>query len=458
MTAQGETPGTESRGAEIAAGFISYAQNFEDVLLMRALQGVEQGCYVDVGAQDPRIDSVSLAFYERGWRGVHVEPVESYAEALRLARPGDLVIAAAVGSAQGSAVFNHIEGTGLSTLRDDIAARHGEAGFPVAQTRVAMVSLDEVLERAPKDDIHWLKIDVEGAEDDVLRSWNHARRRPWVVVIESTVPLKGELVHMAWEPRLLAMGYRFAHFDGLNRFYVSDAHLDLLDRLATGPNVFDDFALSGEASAPFTRLVNARAMRAETERDAVVAALAEQAAVAAARQRDDEAREVRLQSEMLELRHRQVALQRARQVAEAETANLRAIAHAHRLAYDAKAEELTAVYASTSWKISRPIRVLKRSLSAGPLRALKATVRPALLRFMRAVLARPALKRACMLPLMLCPPLLRRLQRIAINGNLGGAQAAGAIGMSAPVSEGALSPKASRILGELMNAMKDTQP
>ena len=44
--------------------FVSYAQNFEDVLLWRALRDIEHGFYVDVGAQDPVTDSVSLSFYE----------------------------------------------------------------------------------------------------------------------------------------------------------------------------------------------------------------------------------------------------------------------------------------------------------------------------------------------------------------------------------------------------------
>ena len=59
--------------------FVSYAQNFEDVILWRALKHVKEGFYVDIGAQDPVINSVSLAFYEHGWRGVHVEPHSGYA-------------------------------------------------------------------------------------------------------------------------------------------------------------------------------------------------------------------------------------------------------------------------------------------------------------------------------------------------------------------------------------------
>ena len=42
--------------------FLSYAQNFEDVLLWRALHDVERGRYIDIGAQDPEFDSVSFAF------------------------------------------------------------------------------------------------------------------------------------------------------------------------------------------------------------------------------------------------------------------------------------------------------------------------------------------------------------------------------------------------------------
>jgi len=52
--------------------FISYAQNFEDVMLWRALGHVSAGRYIDVGAQDPVVDSVSKAFYEHGWRRIHV--------------------------------------------------------------------------------------------------------------------------------------------------------------------------------------------------------------------------------------------------------------------------------------------------------------------------------------------------------------------------------------------------
>jgi len=53
--------------------FLSHAQNFEDLMLWRALSGVLRGFYIDVGAGDPDSHTVTRAFYERGWAGVNIE-------------------------------------------------------------------------------------------------------------------------------------------------------------------------------------------------------------------------------------------------------------------------------------------------------------------------------------------------------------------------------------------------
>ena len=55
-----------------------------------------QGFYIDVGANHPRIDSVTLAFYERGWRGINIEPLPHLPRAGR-ERPEDLNLNLAIG-------------------------------------------------------------------------------------------------------------------------------------------------------------------------------------------------------------------------------------------------------------------------------------------------------------------------------------------------------------------------
>ncbi len=238
------------------ATFISYAQNFEDVMLWRALRHVEKGFYIDVGAQDPIVDSVSLSFYEKGWRGIHVEPTPHYASLLRQKRIDDQVLQAAVSKKIGVMRFFEIPNTGISTGSKKIADEHQERGFPILEITVATVTLANIFELVDAPEVHWLKIDVEGMEGDVLRSWGSSKLRPWIVVIESTLPLTQIQSHAAWEDAIVKLGYQAAHFDGLNRYYVSKKHLELMPAFEFGPNVFDDFAFNGTGSAPFCSLLN----------------------------------------------------------------------------------------------------------------------------------------------------------------------------------------------------------
>lgn len=232
-----------------AHGILSHAQNFEDVLLWRALGHVSGGKYIDIGAQDPVIDSVSLAFYSNGWRGVHVEPSHNYAEALRRSRPDEIVIEAAVTWKCTPLTFYEIPNTGISSARPDIAAEHRLRGFSLRPVTVNTISLHQVFDAAGAGEVHWMKIDVEGLESEVLASWRVCDPRPWIVLIESTLPLTQQENYNDWQHYLVALGYDFRHFDGLNRYYVHRSVQHLASAFTAGPNVFDEFTLS--SSSPF---------------------------------------------------------------------------------------------------------------------------------------------------------------------------------------------------------------
>lgn len=225
--------------------FLSYAQNFEDVLLWRAVGHVENGAYIDIGAQHPIVDSVSKGFHLRGWRGVHVEPNEVYAEALRADRPGDTVIQAALGTAVGPIRFFYIPSTGLSTGIASIAEEHRCAGFEVREIQVPVLALADVLKPLSHDGVHWMKIDVEGMEADVLRSWGASAVRPWILVIEATHPNTQIPTEHAWIDIVRGLGYHEVHFDGLSRYFVSNLHPELDPAFATPPNIFDGFLVAG---------------------------------------------------------------------------------------------------------------------------------------------------------------------------------------------------------------------
>jgi FkbM family methyltransferase len=243
--------------------FTSYAQNFEDVLLWRALSGVQNGFYVDIGANSPVVDSVSMAFYERGWRGINVEPSQEYVNELRAQRPRDINLHAAVAAEPGVLTFFNIPSTGLSTLLRDVANRYEQEGLDVRAEYVPAITLDNILSDLPQADVHWMKVDVEGAEKAVLDSWKNCPVRPWIVLVESVRPDTHEPAHEDWEAALVAKGYTFVYFDGLNRYYVSERHAHLVDAFAVAPNVFDRFVLNGTATSTFTALLTYRLQESE---------------------------------------------------------------------------------------------------------------------------------------------------------------------------------------------------
>jgi FkbM family methyltransferase len=208
--------------------FTSYAQFQEDVVLFRALSGVTDGFYVDVGAYEPEQQSVTKAFYDRGWHGINIEPVPGCVARLQASRPRDINLALAASDKVGEILLHQLEGTGLSTVVERFAARGEARGFNRKSHTVETDTLERILDRHAPADIHFLKVDVEGAEASVLGGANFRRHRPWIVLVEATEPQTQTPSHAEWEPILLSAGYTFTLEDGLNRWYVADEHPELV--------------------------------------------------------------------------------------------------------------------------------------------------------------------------------------------------------------------------------------
>jgi FkbM family methyltransferase len=222
--------------------FISFAQNYEDVILWRALKHVKNGFYIDVGANDPVVDSITKAFYDRGWRGINVEPLKSHYQDLLKARPNDINLLCAAGSKRGQIDIWECNVRGWATASSDVIQKHEQEGYTGVLHKVPLFPLEDICEQYVQGDIHFLKIDVEGFEKDVLKGINFKRFRPWIVVIEATKPNSTEEIYENYEALIVSNNYTFAYADGLNRFYISKEQAPyLLHRLRYPPNVFDGY-------------------------------------------------------------------------------------------------------------------------------------------------------------------------------------------------------------------------
>ena len=224
--------------------FISYSQNLEDVMLWRALKHVEHGYYVDVGANDPKHLSITRAFYDRGWHGINIDPV-TFAQ-LAQERTRDVNLELAVSNTEGEISFFEVPDSALCTPDPDVASRYRQAGNKVTERKVRSLTLNQILAEHAEASIHFMNIDVEGGELHVLQGLDLARWRPWILLIEATIPTTTIPSHENWETLITSSNYEFAYFDGLNRFYIAKEHQELIEAFRLPPNIFDEYVFSRE--------------------------------------------------------------------------------------------------------------------------------------------------------------------------------------------------------------------
>jgi hypothetical protein len=103
-----------------------------------------------------------------------------------------------------------------------------------------MLTLKELCERHAPPRFEFLKVDVEGAEPDVLLNGDWRNFRPEVVIVEALAPYTLAPAFEQWEPFLAAHGYRYVLFDSLNRYYLAEEADALADCFATAPGSFDE--------------------------------------------------------------------------------------------------------------------------------------------------------------------------------------------------------------------------
>lgn len=459
---------------------ISYAQNFEDVLLWRALGHVAGGFYIDAGANDPVEHSVTKAFYDAGWHGINIEPLPAFARRFAAERPRDVNLAVAAGAADGSlTLFDVPAVNGWASPQRAVADAHRADGFAVSEITVPVRTLASICAEHVRGDIHFLKIDVEGFEEEVLRGMDLARWRPWILVVEATLPGSRETNHASWEHLVTAHHYQFAWFDGLNRYYVADEHAQLRAALAVQPNVFDDFIsyhltqawADKDAAAAHARIEHEGAVAAEQAALAAQAALAVAGEAAKAAAADNARAAADAASALAAAAARLAAADAAAAAATARHADAlgqieqlhakneqlalalhEAKFNAERVAVWARGLEasLTATLHSTSWRVTRPLR------SAGAL--VKLMRRGALLRVLVARVTGNERMRRLLLPALLRFPWVARRVSVTLAGIKHSTPDPGSAEAQLPDHVRALPVSARQVLADLKEARTHFTP
>jgi FkbM family methyltransferase len=238
---------------------ISYAQNFEDVVLARVFKGKADGFYIDIGAHDPDELSVTKHFYNLGWNGINVEPVPKSFNKFLKKRKRDVNLNFAIGRNDEIQKFYSVSGFLKSGLDASALSSFCETNVKEAAKKfdisyeaieIEKKTLKTICDTYCEKPIDFIKIDVEGFEVDVVEGADFINYRPTIIVIEATAPNSNPLEVndlsqiSTWEDYdkiLIRSNYEYVYFDGLNRFYLKNESLKLKHLFSFPISAFDGF-------------------------------------------------------------------------------------------------------------------------------------------------------------------------------------------------------------------------
>ena len=209
--------------------FHSYAQTFEDFILYYVFYDLENGFYVDVGANDPITFSTTKSFYQRGWHGINIEPLPTKFKNLVHDRPRDINLQMGAGSKRGNATL-YVDG--YNECKSSFIYNK-EMNNPPKITIIMDTMANICKQFVPTGtQIDFLKIDVEGSEKDVLLGYDFENYRPKVICIESLNNTNNNNMpeYIDWEYILKENDYEFVYEYWINRFYSDKRRIGMKDK------------------------------------------------------------------------------------------------------------------------------------------------------------------------------------------------------------------------------------
>lgn len=177
------------RGKLYATG----SQAGEDQLiryLFYSCLGIDKPSYLDIGANHPFACNNTFYFYSRGSKGVCMEPDPSFYTLLKKYRKRDTVLQAGVGLSNTTGADLYVfpgKYSGWNTFSaEEAAMRVSESGVKYHQViKVPLININDVIEKYFETPPHFISIDVEGLDLQILQTLDFDRFKPAVICVES---------------------------------------------------------------------------------------------------------------------------------------------------------------------------------------------------------------------------------------------------------------------------------
>jgi FkbM family methyltransferase len=168
----------------------SYSQCGEDLIVGFIFDQLEilNPTYIDVGAHHPYYLSNTALFYERGCRGLNIEPDPLLFKEFVKHRKGDINLNIGIGEKESEADFYTISSPTLNTFSKEEAENYKNEGdyFITGKISVPVNTLKNVIDQKLKGIFPlFLNVDAEGVDDLIVKSIDYRNNYPTVICVET---------------------------------------------------------------------------------------------------------------------------------------------------------------------------------------------------------------------------------------------------------------------------------
>jgi len=217
---------------------LSYSQTGEDMILSMVFAllhiPVTQIFYLDLGANHAKELSNTYCFYRQGARGVLVEANPSLIPELKLYRSEDILLNKCITEKSGDTVdFYIMNNDGLSTFVKESAETFIQIDPRLAieqVIKVETITITDIIQKYFDKAPTLLNIDIEGKEEDILRSIDFTICRPAVIVCEMIPYIPNHLLAALQKnqtiPEIMRQNdYIEYAFTGINSIFIDKKRL-----------------------------------------------------------------------------------------------------------------------------------------------------------------------------------------------------------------------------------------
>jgi len=199
----------------------SYAQCGED-LILNLILNKERGFYIDIGANNPVVQSNTMFFYKKGWRGINIDATPGSMTGFNKIRKRDINLEIAVSGESKEIALYLFESSFYNTSDENFASKH--KNILIDKILIKASSLENILDRyLDNAEIDFMSIDVEGNDYDVLISNNWLKYRPSVIVVEYITYCKSNLENNKKTKKFLEdVGYSLFCSSVTNAFFLEN--------------------------------------------------------------------------------------------------------------------------------------------------------------------------------------------------------------------------------------------